>query len=54
MIGHLTFSNQSECFISALLYYSTLNMFMALAPGTGPIKVLQRKFYATQFFKHFD
>ena len=23
-------------------------------PGTGPIKILQRKFYATQFFKHFD
>ena len=23
-------------------------------PGTGPIKILQRKSYATRFFKHFD
>ena len=23
-------------------------------PGTDPIKILQRKFYAMQFFKHSD
>ena len=27
---------------------------MTTRPGTGPIKILQRKFYATRFFKHFD
>ena len=30
------------------------NLLMRLAPGTDPIKILQRKFYATQFFKHSD
>ena len=25
-----------------------------MAPGTGPIKILHCKFYATLFFKHFD
>ena len=25
-----------------------------MIPGTDPIKILQRKFYDTQFFKHSD
>ena len=24
------------------------------SPGAGPIKILQRKFYSMQIFKHFD
>ena len=27
---------------------------MLMSTGAGPIKILQRKFYATQFFKHSD
>ena len=26
----------------------------SILPGTGPIKILQPKFYATLFFKNFD
>ena len=28
-------------------------MFIRLATGVGPAKILQNKFYATQFFKAF-
>ena len=29
-------------------------IIILLQTGAGPIKILQRKFYATQFFKHSD
>ena len=30
------------------------NIYLGGSPGTDPIKILQRKFYATKFFKHSD
>ena len=44
---------KEKVFNCYLINFESVDQYI-LSSGTGPIKILQHKFYATQFFKHFD